>query len=90
MNTLYAAAIPILYGGLISVGIGYTLQVIAQKDAPAAHAAIILSLEAVFAAIAGRFILQEMLSWRAIFGSILMMVGSFLAQLWPVFCNRSG
>lgn len=48
---LRLAMIPILYGGLGSVGVAYTLQVVAQKEAPPAHAAIFLSLEAVFAAL---------------------------------------
>ena len=47
------AAVPILYGGIMSVGIAYTLQVIAQKKVPSSHAAIILSLETVFAAAGG-------------------------------------
>ena len=47
------AALPILYGGALSVGVAYTLQVVAQRKAHPAHAAILLSLEAVFAAIGG-------------------------------------
>lgn len=76
--------IPILYGGLMSVGIAYTLQVVAQKDAPPAHASIILSLETVFAAIFGWILLDESLTLRAIIGSALMLTGIFLVQLWPV------
>lgn len=75
--------IPILYGGLLSVGIAYTLQVAAQKEAPPAHASIILSLETVFAAISGWILLDESLSLRAIFGCLLMLVGMLLVQLWP-------
>ena len=49
----------ILYGGILAVGVAFTLQVVAQKDAITSHAAIILSLEAVFAALAGWLILGE-------------------------------
>jgi len=77
------AAVPILYGGLMSVGVAYTLQVVAQRDADPAHAAIILSLEAVFAAVAGYFILGELLSLRALVGCGLMLSGMLLSQLKP-------
>ena len=74
------ASIPILYGGLLSVGIAYTLQVIAQKKAPPAHAAIILSLEAVFAALGGWIILNEQLGGRELAGCALMMLGILVSQ----------
>ncbi|OGB94011.1 MAG: hypothetical protein A2Z31_04205 [candidate division NC10 bacterium RBG_16_65_8] len=77
-----SAAIPILYGGLMSVGVAYTLQVVAQKKAKPAHAAIILSLEAVCAAIGGWIILNETLSPRGIAGCILMLCGMLISQLW--------
>ncbi|MGE8411987.1 MAG: DMT family transporter [Pseudomonas sp.] len=80
---ILAAGPAILYGGVIAVGIGYTLQVIAQKDAIASHAAIILSLEAVFAAIAGAWLLDESLQTRGYFGCALMLSGMLVAQLWP-------
>jgi len=75
--------LPILYGGLMSVGIAYTLQVVAQKDAPPAHASIILSLETVFAAAAGWILLDEGLSLRAMIGCVLMLAGMLLVQLCP-------
>jgi drug/metabolite transporter (DMT)-like permease len=77
------AAVPILYGGLMSVGVAYTLQVVAQRDADPAHAAIILSLEAVFAAVAGYFVLGEVLGARALAGCGLMLGGMLLSQLKP-------
>lgn len=80
---LQGAALPIAYGGLMSVGIAYTLQVIAQRDAQPAHAAIILSLEAVFAAIGGWFMLNEILTVRAMIGCGLMLVGMVISQLKP-------
>ncbi|WP_150641669.1 DMT family transporter [Pseudomonas fluorescens] len=82
-NAIIAAGPAIVYGGMIAVGIGYTLQVIAQKDAIASHAAIIFSLEAVFAAIAGAWLLDESLQLRGYFGCALMLTGMLVAQLWP-------
>ncbi len=69
------AAIPILYGGILSVGIAYTLQVVAQKDAHPAYASIILSMEAAFAALGGWMILHETLSLRSLTGCFLMLAG---------------
>jgi drug/metabolite transporter (DMT)-like permease len=76
------AAVPILYGGVLSVGVAFTLQVVAQRHAPPTHAAIILSLEAVFAALAGWLILGEILSLRALIGCTLMFSGMLSALLW--------
>ncbi len=81
-RSYWSAAIPILYGGFLSVGVAYTLQVVAQKKAKPAHAAIILSLEAVFAAVGGWLLLGEMLSSRAIVGCALMLCGMLVSQLW--------
>ena len=75
------AAVPILYGGIISVGIAYTLQVIAQKEAHPAYASIILSMEAVFAALGGWMILHESLSQRSLAGCFLMLAGMVIAQV---------
>ena len=77
---IVAAAPAIAWGGLLSVGTGYTLQVIAQQDAPAAHAALLMSLEAVFAALAGWWWLGEGLDARALAGCTLMLAGMLLAQ----------
>lgn len=78
---IVGASLPLLYGGLISVGIAYTLQVVAQRDAHPAHAAIILCFEAVFAAVAGYFLLGETLTSRGIFGCCLMFGGILLSQV---------
>lgn len=80
-SNVQAAAIPILYGGFMSVAVAYTLQVIAQQKAHPSHAALILSLEALFAAIGGIIILDEPLNWRICFGGILMLSGVVLSQL---------
>ena len=81
LHGLFLATLPIAYGGLISVGIAYTLQVVAQRYAHPAHAAIILSLEAVFAAFGGWLILGETLSSRGLIGCSLMLAGMLLSQL---------
>ncbi|WP_414703696.1 DMT family transporter [Pseudomonas sp. TCU-HL1] len=83
VDAILQAGPAILYGGVIAVAIGYTLQVVAQRHAIASHAAIILSLEAVFAAIAGALLLDESLHARGYFGCALMFVGMLVAQLWP-------
>jgi len=80
---LRAGAWPILYGGCMSVGVAYTLQVVAQKDARPTPAAIILSLESAFAALAGFLLLGEVLGLRSLVGCGLMLAGMFAAQLWP-------
>ena len=82
-------AIPaILYGGILSVGLGYTLQVFAQRNAIPSHAAIIFSMESVFAALAAWFILGETISARAIFGCALMLAGMLIAQLIPLYLQK--
>ena len=88
-RSIFAAAVPILYGGLLSVGIAYTLQVVAQRDAHPAHAAILLSLEAVFAAIGGWLILGEIISPRGLVGCGLMLFGMLLSQLWSLVGKSS-
>jgi drug/metabolite transporter (DMT)-like permease len=79
-SDMAAAAGSILYGGLLSVGVAYTLQVVAQKHAPPTHAAIILSLETVFAVLSGCLILGETFSPRGWLGCILMLCGMLAAQ----------
>jgi len=92
MTRIYQAALPIIYGGAFSVGIAYTLQVVAQKNAHPAHAAIILSMETVFAALGGWIILNEILSMREISGCVLMLAGMLFSQLWGyrLYLQRNG
>ena len=75
------ATIPILYAGLCSVGIAYTLQIVAQKTAHPANAAIIMSLESVFAVIGGWLVLSESIPLRGLFGCGLMLLGMIISQL---------
>jgi len=82
LNNLLLAAIPILYGGVLSVGVAFTLQVVAQQNAHPAHAAILFSLESVFAAFGGWLILNETISFRGFVGCALMLSGMLLSQLY--------
>lgn len=75
------ASIPILYGGLCSVGIAYTLQIVGQKHAEPTHAAIILSMETVFGALGGYLIINEILGAQELVGMGLMILGMLLAQI---------
>ncbi len=81
LSGIIEAAIPILYGGVFSVGIAYTLQLIGQRKAHPAPAAIILSLEAVFAVFGGWLILNEVVTINTLAGCLLMLTGMILAQL---------
>ncbi|EIW19201.1 MULTISPECIES: DMT family transporter [Pelosinus] len=81
IESIYQAAVPILYGGIFSVGVAYTLQVVAQKSAQPSHAAIILSMETVFAAIGGWLILNERLGFQETLGCVIMFAGMLLSQL---------
>jgi drug/metabolite transporter (DMT)-like permease len=82
LSSILAASVPILYGGLGSVGIAYTLQVVAQRDAHPAHASILLSMEGAFAVLGGWLILGEVLSLRGIAGCSFMLAGMLFSQLW--------
>ena len=73
----------ILFTGIISAGIGYTLQIIAQQKANPAPAAIILSMESVFAAIAGWYMINEILDQNKIFGCIAIFAGVVIVQIIP-------
>jgi len=86
LNNIKLAIPTLLYGGILAAGIGYTLQIIAQRNAIASHAAIILSTEALFAALAGVIFLHEFLSMRTIIGCVFMLSGMLFAQLW---CNKT-
>jgi drug/metabolite transporter (DMT)-like permease len=78
---IVAAKWAILYGGLCSVGIGYTLQVVGQRAAPPAHAGLLMSLEAVFAALTGGWLLGEVLGRRELLGCGLMLAGILVSQV---------
>ena len=76
-----AAAVPILYTGIMSTGVAYTLQTVGQKGMNPTVAALILSMESVFSALAGFLLLHQVLSKRELLGCALMFVAIILAQL---------
>ena len=80
IKNFYYAVIPILYAGIFSAGIAFTLQVVAQKEAHPANAAIIMSLESVFAVLGGWLLLEEMITFRNFLGCALMLVGMIISQ----------
>ena len=84
-----AAAVPILYGGILSAGVAFSIQVYCQRTCPAAPAAIIMSMETVFAALAGWAVLGERLSTRNLVGCGLMLVGMLIVQLFPPDAERA-
>ncbi len=88
LSIVCAAWAPILYAGVLSCGVAYTLQVIGQKHCPPTVAALLLSLESVFSALAGWVVLHQALSLREIIGCVLVFAAILLAQLPPEwFCR---
>lgn len=80
-QALFTAWPAVLYSAVIPVGMGYTLQIVGQKHAPALDAAIILSMEAVFATLFAFIFFQEQLSTRQVIGCGLILAAIILAQL---------
>lgn len=80
LSGLTSAIVPLLYGGVMSAGVAYTLQAVGQKYAKPSHAAIALSMESVFAAIGGLLMLNELLPVRGYLGCALMLLGMLIAQ----------
>lgn len=83
ISGIVPATIPILYGGILSAGVAFSIQVYGQRTCPAAPAAIIMSMETVFAALAGWVVLHEQLSTRNLVGCGLMLAGMLAVQLFP-------
>jgi drug/metabolite transporter (DMT)-like permease len=80
LTAIKDAAVPILYAGCLSSGAGYTLQILGQKDADPSIACMLLSLESVFAAIAGFLLLHQDLTGREILGCSLIFLAVMIAQ----------
>ncbi len=80
MSGVFNAGIPLLYAGVLSSGIAYTLQVVGQKKAHPSHAAVILSLESLFAAIGGFLLLHEVMTPKEILGAALMLTGMIISH----------
>jgi drug/metabolite transporter (DMT)-like permease len=75
----------ILYAGILSGGVAFVLQLFGQRNIPPAPAAIVMSLEGVFAAIAAWIILSQILDFNNIIGCTLILVGVLLSQLVPIY-----
>lgn len=80
LGALQASWLPLLYASLLSVAIGFTFQAVGQRNAPAADAALILSLEAVFAALAGVFFLRESMNPIQVIGAAIILAAILFAQ----------
>ena len=74
-------ALPILYCGIMSSGVAYTLQILGQRDLNPAIASLIMCLESVFSALGGWMLLHQNLSAREVFGCVLIFAAVVLAQL---------
>lgn len=81
VGNIMAAKMPILYAGVLSSGVAYTLQIVGQKDMNPTVASLILCLESVISALAGWLILDEALTPRELFGCLLMFLAIVLAQV---------
>ncbi len=86
---LLACIGPVLYVGIFSSGVGYTLQILAQKDSNPTVVSLLLSLESVFATVAGALILGDRMSGKEYLGCVLMLAAVVLAQL-PDFSGKRG
>ena len=80
-TTVIAAWQPILYAGVMSCGVAYTLQIVAQKNTSPVAASLILSLESVFAVLAGWAVLGDVLTSKEVLGCVLVFFGIILSQL---------
>ena len=82
-STLSGVLVPLLYAGVISGGVGFTLQAISQRHTPPAEASLIMSLESVFAALAGAVLLGERLSAVATIGCGLILLAVLIVEVLP-------
>ena len=86
---IWAARIPILYTGILSSAVGYSLQIVGQKHVNPTLASLIMCMEAVFAVLTGALILHESLTPRETIGSVLMFAAVVLAQISPTLGKKS-
>ncbi len=81
VSSILACWLPICYAGILSGGVAFTLQVVAQQDVQPTIASLIMSLESVFAALFGWLLISQALSLRELFGCAIMFIAIILAQL---------
>ena len=83
LPAVQSAALPLFYGGIMSVGVAYTCQALGQKDSDPTVAAIVFSMESVFSVIGGVIILHAHMAWQAYAGCGLILAGIIISQLSP-------
>jgi len=88
-GALVAAAPLILFAGIVSGALAYTIQIFAQAHTPPAEAALILALESVFAALAGALLLGERLTAVGALGCALILAGAFAVEIGPLFGRKA-
>ena len=81
VSAIVTAWLPILYAGVLSCGVAYTLQIIGQKNTNPTVASLVLSMESVFSVLAGWLILGQKLSAREILGCVFVFGAIILAQI---------
>lgn len=87
-KSIKAAAIPLLYSGIMSCGVAYTLQIVGQKYCEATIASLLMCMESVFAVLASAILLHEILTGREILGCVLMFVAILISQLYDIIKVR--
>ena len=87
-ENIYKEIDSILYAGVLSGGLAFVLQIYAQKNITPAPAAIIFSLEGVFATVSAWFLLNQILDINNLFGCFLILIGVLLSQLLPILKNQ--
>ena len=89
-SDIQACTVPLLYAGVLSGGIGFTLQIVGQRHSTPTVASLILSLEAAFGAICGFIFLKEIMSSRELLGCLLMLSAVVISQLPPLPVKKKG
>lgn len=80
-NSISACALPLCYAGCLSMGVAYSMQILGQQRVDSVPASLIMSLESVFAALAGWLLLQEQMTLRELWGCILLFAAVILSQV---------
>ena len=88
-GALVATLPTILFAGIVSGALAYTIQIFAQAHTPPAEAALILALEGVFAALAGALLLDERLTAIGAFGCVLILAGAVVVEIGPLFGRKT-
>ena len=88
ISAILAAAVPILYAGVLSCGVAYTLQIIGQKYTESSMASLIMCMESVFAVVASAILLHEVMSVRETVGCLIMFIAIILPHLVAIVANK--